>query len=318
MSGQGAPREKAERDRLPVASRRSSSASLALLTVLATTAIGAPPESPVDQSKTKLDTVTIQAQRERATLARRVKRFVSGITRVPFQDSLAQWEKENPICFEIAGMTRDYGAFTLNRLSKIAEAAGAPLAPDSCKPNFYVIATAVPDELVAAWSKHDFWIFGDAGPKRIDDFARASTPIRVWYNAMRYNADGTPCSGAWLFSTANAFEAPLCEGGGLIRWGTVRDLSSVIVLIDTRLTKGITLDQLAAYVAMVGLAEIRADAKVGDAPTILRLFSDSAHAPAQGLSTWDAAYLKALYHTDHSGRTQFLDVGKSMLEEIVP
>jgi len=76
--------------------------------------------------------------------------------------------------------------------------------------------------------------------------------------------------------------------------------------------------KLAAYVAMVGFAEIRADAKFGDAPTILRLFNDPAHAPAEGLSTWDAAYLKALYHTIHSDRTQFLDVGKSMLKEIAP
>lgn len=304
--------------RLRVTRRRTPRVSLALLTVLTTTAIWAAAEPPVDQSRSKLDTVTVEARRERAILARRVKKFVSGITRVPFQDSLAQWEKENPICFSIAGMTRAYGEFTLDRLSKIAAAAGAPLAPDSCKPNFYVIATAVPDELVTAWSKHNFWIFDHAGPKKIDDFATASTPIRVWYNVGRYNADGTVCAGASLFSTMNTLEAPYCEGGGVLQWGSVRDLSSVIVLIDTRSTKGITFDQLAAYIAMIGLAEIRADAKVGDAPTILRLFSDSAHAPAQGLSSWDAAYLKALYHTDHSGRTQFLDLGKSMVEEIVP
>lgn len=51
------------------------------------------------------------------------------------------------------------------------------------------------------------------------------------------------------------------------------------------------------FTAMVGLAKIRTDAKVGDGPTILRLFTDSGNAPALGLSTWDRAYLKALYHT---------------------
>lgn len=316
MSGPVATFEKAARGRSQATRRRAASA-LGLFTLLVTTAIGAPAESPPDQSRTKLDTVTVEAKRERAALARRVKKFVSGITRVPFQDSLAQWEKENPVCFAVAGMTRAYGEFTLNRLSRIAEAAGAPLAPDNCKPNFYVIATAVPTELVTAWSKHNFWIFGHVGAKKIDDFASASTPVRVWYNVGRYNADGTACTGASLASIMNPLEAPFCEGGGLIQWGTVRDLFSVIVLIDTRSTKGITFEQLAAYIAMVGLAEIRADANVGDAPTILRLFSDAAHAPAEGLSAWDTAYLKALYHTDHSGRTQFLDVGKSMVEEIV-
>jgi hypothetical protein len=38
----------------------------------------------------------------------------------------------------------------------------------------------------------------------------------------------------------------------------------VIVLIDARRVKGINFGQLAAYVAMVGLAEIRVDAKIGD------------------------------------------------------
>lgn len=318
MSGQGAPLEEAERGRLAATSRRTSSTSLALLTVLATTiAIGAPPEPPIDQSKTKLQTVTIEAQRKRAVLEHRVKKFVSGITKVPSKDSLAQWQKEIPICFAIAGMTREYGEFTLNRLSKIAKTAGAPLAPDSCKPNFYVVATAVPDELVTAWSEHDPGMFGDAGPKKIHDFATASTPIRALYNVALYNVDGTPCSyGSVLLAMSDP--VLICEGDGLIQWGAVRDLSSVIVLIDTRRTKGINFEQLAAYVAMVGLAEIRPDARVGDAPTILRLFSDSAHAPAQGLSTWDMAYLKALYHTDHSDRTQVLKMGHSMLKEIAP
>ena len=293
-----------------------------LLIVLATTAIGAAAEPPADQSKTKLHTVTVEAERERAVLEQRVKRFVSGITKVPFQDSLARWDKEVPICFSIAGMTRDYGEFVLHRLSKMAEAAGAPLAPDSCKPNFYVVATAVPDELVAAWGKHDPEIFGDASGKQIDEFATASTPIRVWYNVALYNADGTPCDYGSILqgSVLQAFSDPvlICEGGGLIQWGAVRDLSSVIVLIDTGRTKGITFEQLAAYIAMVGLAEIRTDARLGDAPTILRLFSDSAHAPAPSLTTWDAAYLKALYHTDHEDRTQVLKIGHSMVKEIVP
>ncbi|HLJ37612.1 MAG TPA: hypothetical protein VKT54_04290, partial [Steroidobacteraceae bacterium] len=189
MSGQWATLAEAELGRLPATSRRTSSASLALLTLLATAAIAAPPEPPSDQSKIKLETVTIEAQRERAILARRVRNFVSGITQVPFQDSLAQWQKEIPICFAIAGMTRDYGEFALNRLSQIADAAGAPLAPDSCKPNFYVVATSVPDELIAAWSKRNPSMFGDAGGIKIRRFLNGSTPIRVWYNAILYNGD---------------------------------------------------------------------------------------------------------------------------------
>jgi hypothetical protein len=286
------------------------SIGLLALSLLAVVATAAPPGPPTQQSKAELDEITVKAKRDRAMLERRVKTFVSGITATPFQNSLARWQKEIPICPAVAGMTHDHGEYMLSQLSQIAAAAGAPLAPERCKPNFYVIVTGVPDQLIAAWGKRNPWIFGNAGGKKIREFVAASTPIRVWYNAVFYNSDGTPCK--WVDGI------PFCAAGGHLRWGAVRDLSSVIVLVDTRRTTGITFGQLAAYIAMVGLAEIRADAKVGDAPTVLRLFTDSSHAPAGGMSTWDTAYLKALYQTDHDDLTQHLHIGLSMMKDVAP
>lgn len=294
----------------PSLNRRTWSAALAVMSLLAAVAAAAPPEAPTQQSETELKEITVQAKRDRATLELRVKTFVSGITRTPFQDSLARWQKEIPICPAVAGLTHDHGEYILSSLSQIAADAGAPLASESCKPNFYVIVTSVPDELIAAWSKRNPWMFGDAGGTKLRQFLTASAPIRVWYNAVFYNSDGTPCK--WVEGI------PFCAAGGHLRWGAVRDLSSVIVLIDTRRTTGINFGQLAAYVAMVGLAEIRVDAKVGDAPTILRLFADSANAPALGMSTWDTAYLKALYHTEHDDVTQHLALGLSMMKDVAP
>jgi hypothetical protein len=101
-------------------------------------------------------------------------------------------------------------------------------------------------------------------------------------------------------------------GGGL------RDLSSVIEVVDARLAKGVSFGQLAAYIAMVGLAQIKLDAKLGDAPTILQVFSNPAKAPPLGLSTWDQAYLKALYHSERPDNTQHLAIARSMVHEIAP
>jgi hypothetical protein len=98
----------------------------------------------------------------------------------------------------------------------------------------------------------------------------------------------------------------------------LRDLSSVILIVDARLTQGVSFGQLAAYLAMVGLAQIRLDTKLADAPTILQVFSGSGKAQLQGLSTWDQAYLKALYHTDRSDKTQRLAIARSIAHEIVP
>jgi hypothetical protein len=50
----------------------------------------------------------------------------------------------------------------------------------------------------------------------------------------------------------------------------------------------------------------------------LRLFTDSANAPDLGMSTWDAAYLKAPYHTDHIARTQLLAMDESIVKDVAP
>jgi hypothetical protein len=317
MRGQGTALEKPERwrRRLPAPNRRTGSAAVAALSLLAAVATAAPPGPSTQQSELGLKEITVEAQRERAAFERRVKTFVLGITTAPYQESLARWQEENPICPQVAGLPHDDGEYFLSRLSQIAAAAGASLAPERCRPNFFVIVTSVADELAAAWSKRYPRMFDNANGNKVRQFLTASTPIRAWYNTRLFNQNGTPC----IPLPSGYFRGILsCEPDSHFSFGGVRDLTSVIVLVDAGRVKGIKYGQLAAYIAMVGLAEIRVDAKTGDAPTILHLFTDSANAPALGMSAWDAAYLKALYHTRHDDRTQLLALKTSMTKELAP
>jgi hypothetical protein len=77
----------------------------------------------------------------------------------------------------------------------------------------------------------------------------------------------------------------------------LREIYSVIVAVDAERIKGLTIGQLTDYIAMVGLVRIREDADPGDAPTILRLFTSSAPAQPEGLTSWDRAFLRELYDT---------------------
>jgi hypothetical protein len=284
-------------------------AALVALLLLATSVKADPPAKPPEQPPgTKLETITVKAKRDRAILEQRVDKFVYGITVTPFEDSIARWQTRTPICPLVAGLSHDDGEYMLSRLSQIATTAGASLAPESCRPNFYVIVTSVPDELIAAWSKRNHFLFGNAGGTKIRRFMTASTPVRVWYNVQLTDRDGTPCP--------VMFGLPICPADGHFAFGTVRDLASVIMLIDARLAKGISFGQLSGYVAMNGLAEIRVHAKVGDAPSILRLFSDPKSAPPLGLSPWDAAYLRAIYHTQQHDKTQLLAVKEAMVNDV--
>ena len=298
----------------------------ATLSLLAFRAIGGPPPAPIP--KTDIDTITVEAARERERVSQKVSQFVSAIAVRRRDQSLANWQREIPICLLVAGLPRGDGEYMLTRLSQIAASAGAPLAPQHCKPNLYVIVTSEPDALLKAWNERDVRLFDngdDHGGAEIRQFLDAKLAIRAWYNVEIYNADGTPLrDSGGIGSGLNAAGAAALNGQRMnsgatatrIRFNDVRNLSSAIVLVDAARAKGVSFGQLAAYVSMVGLAEIKIDPAVSGTPSILQLFSDMAKPAPTGLTEWDEAFLKGLYHTDHLDQHQILSVKTSMVEDL--
>ena len=253
-----------------------------------------------------LASVTVEGTRQKEILRRQLTSYIWSITQ-PNGAPLGRWQRYAPLCPLVAGLPHDDGEYLLKRLSQIAAAAGAPLAPEHCKVNLYVVLTSQPDALIKAWSNRDPWMFDDRshqGGTIIHRFLNAKTAARAWYNVFYTGTDGLP--EAMMSNSAHAW-------GGI-----VHDLWSAIIVIDASRAKGVGYGQLAAYIGMIGLAEIRLDAKLGSAPTILQLFSDPEKAPSQGLSTWDRAFLKALYNTNPSDKSQRLAIARSMTQEIAP
>jgi hypothetical protein len=291
----------------------------AALSLLAFRAIGASP--PSSTPKGEIEAITVEAARERERVAQQVNQFVSAIAVKRRDQSLANWQREMPICPLVAGLPRGEGEYVLTRLSQIAAAAGAPLAPQHCKPNLFVVVTSEPDALLKAWNKRDIYLFDngdDHGGTEIRQFLNAKSPIRAWYNVELFNDDGTPLNymdttpGLGLQGARKNVHARASR----ISFDDVRDLWSVIVLIDASRAKGVSYGQLAAYVGMVGLAEIKIDVTVSSAPSILQLFSDIAKPAPTGLTEWDEAFLKGLYHSDHFDQQQILAIKSSMAKDI--
>jgi len=75
--------------------------------------------------------------------------------------------------------------------------------------------------------------------------------------------------------------------------------------------------QVAAYVSMIGLVQLRPQANVTDVPTILNLFTDTAKAPP-GLTAWDESFLKAVYQTRITDRTQLAAIKTAMVQDVAP
>jgi hypothetical protein len=274
-------------------------------------------QTPNETPPPHLDTITVEAARHRELVEHQVNAFVAHIAVKPYDSSLARWQTVVPVCPLVAGLGRDDGEFILARLSKIAAAAGAPLARAHCRPNLFIVVSADPDGLLNAWGKRDVWMFGneaDQGGTKIRKFLSANSPIRVWYNAELYSTEGTPLGNNEALG-GNERRTNLRAEATRLVFNETRDLTSALVMVDGPRAKGVNFGQLAAYIAMIGLAEIRSDA-AADAPSILNLFSGPEEARPAGLSTWDEAFLKALYHTRHTDKQQVAEIKTEMMQDI--
>lgn len=300
---------------------RTAALSASAVVALLLSSIGAaadpqPEAASVEQPVSKpegalLDTVTVEAARER--LERQISTFVSSITLRSWTESLARWQV--PICPFVGGLPNDMGEFVRGRVSQIAKEAGVPIAPQDCAPNFIVVMTTEPEALLRKWwAQEPGLIDEDRGAGGTQRFLQTTRPVRVWYNA---------CSGSPDAATSFSLKGgPRCSEGGVLgsrlTWGAVNLIYSAVVVVDLTQIRDLTIGQLTDYVAMIGLAEIRSDPALREAPTILNLFAETGTARPLGLSSWDQAFLRSLYATDLEKVTQLSDIKLRMARDLLP
>jgi hypothetical protein len=297
--------------------RTSVAVLAAALWVATSLADAASQANPASASREKTEEEVI-VEGKRIELERRVYDFVSGVTHRGYMtESLARWNK--PICPLVAGIPSAQGEFILSQVSKAAKAAGAPIAGRKCKPNFHVVLTYDPDELMRLWRKRAPRLFGAASPTEVRRVMGQARPVRVWYNAWEKCGDGEQggvSTGANL-SDAWSFMGDCQIKDTRLQWNYVVPILSVVVIVDIDDIKGVKIGPLADYIAMVGLTKVDFYADLRDAPTILRLFPVSTDVAPQGMSEWDRAFLKGLYTTSQLSRFQRSEIARQMVSGFV-
>jgi hypothetical protein len=267
--------------------------------------------NPVAGTPTELTEVIVSARREaeQARLAARIAAFVNGVTAFSPGDGapgLAQWHA--PVCPLVSGLPREKGELILAHISDIARAANVPLAGEHCRPNLYVYMTSRPKELLQGMEKRDFaFTFGvDALPLVVENFIGTPRTVRVWYHINREDDAAV---------TGNVFRGPLHYV-----------FARIFVIVDQRRLGAASLGQVADYIGLVALAQVKQGARLDGAPTILSLFDRAQPAAPGSMSDWDRAYLKSLYETDvrtfHPfelrSKEQLEEIAQSMVKEINP
>jgi hypothetical protein len=273
------------------------------------------------QSSAPTEEVTVTATR--AQLAPRVSKFVNQIAASHNDEGLPRWQ--DPVCPLITGLVREEGEFMLGRISEIARASGVPLAGERCRPNLFIFVTSQPMQLLRVMDQHKrMVIFGDATPTVVDEFINTPRPVRVWYDTSIRTPEGTP-------PKQGLPNAAQVLGGGLQGVRVYNDndrtshmllsktwsFSDVYVIVDQARLQAVARGQFADYVAMVGLAQIKPEAHLGDAQTILKLFDGAPQAAPAGLSEWDQSFLKSLYSTEQISKAQRSHIANSIVREVL-
>jgi hypothetical protein len=297
--------------------------ALAMLADARAATAAEPAATPAASKSEALPEVIVSAQR--AELVPRVSNFVYQVAALEDQESLPRWQE--PVCPLVTGLPRQEGEFVLGRISEIARAAAVPLAGEHCRPNLYILVTRQPQQLLQAMAKRNFAVtFGpDALPTVVDEFIANPRPVRVWYSSGMKTPEGAAMhAGApnfTLISNGAMTGAPRVyndsERSSHLLLSHVWALSVVYEVVDQDRLQGVSRGQFADYVAMVGLADIKPGAHLGDAPTILKLFDGAPQTAPAGISDWDQAFLKSLYATEQRSKLQRNQIARSIVSEIV-
>lgn len=158
------------------------------------------------------------------------------------------------------------------------------------------------------------------------DFINSTEPIRVWYNTtlgcgIKSRVRQPPTISVNNFVLPGVFAPPGCDPShgvdSHLSYGSSRSsISTAIVVVDGRRMKGVTMEQMADYIALVGLADVRPGSNSLPVPSILRLFGHGS--PPQALTPWDRALLYSLYNTNQMSKLQVQEVEITMTRHLAP
>ena len=267
--------------------------------------------APVDPAAVDLGDVEVTGR----PLDSMIRSFVNEVAEPNRRRGLARWEGN--ICVGVANLRAEPAQYIADRVSTIAGDLGLRPGDPGCAPNVIVIASDQPSALAEELTRERRRAFrmGGAGMDRggdaLEDFIASQAPVRWWQLSMPVNSENgaravrlpgeckASCDSETGVASPNDY-APTINVFAASRLSTqiVDELFRTVVILDVDQVSGVSTEQLAAYVAMVTLAQIDPEADTSGYATILNLFDDPEATP--GLTDWDRAYLAGLYDAERT------------------
>lgn len=263
---------------------------------------------PVDPSAVfRLEDVVVEGRRLEEAAALYVDQVVAPARgRGP-----ARWD--DGVCVGAANFSPEIAQYLVDHVSDVARELGLRAHEPPCHPSILIMGAADGADFARDLIERRprLFIVGGAGMDRgragLEAFRTGERAVRWWHVSIPVDEETghiavrLPGLYAQTYSDQNPkrnFEehfAPQTRRNFASRLREpYRDvMKRSFVIIDADLTGGISLQQLADYVAFVALAQVDPQADLSRFDSVLNLFT--AGSSVAGLSPWDRAYLEGLY-----------------------
>ena len=244
------------------------------------------------------------------TLREATEEFVGEVAAPVRRRGMGRWH--GGVCVGSANLTPEVSQFLVDRVSDVARDLGLVAGAPGCHPSILVVAATDSDRFAREFVEMRPALFRpggsgmDRGGAALRRFLAADAPVRWWAVSQPTDADtGQPavrmpgqCNRSCIGSGSAMDYAPITAVRSAARLSSQyrQDIKRTFVIVDVDKLGGVTLAQLADYIAFVSLAQVDPEADTARYDTILNLF-DSPGA-VDGLTGWDTAYLRGLYESE--------------------
>lgn len=258
-------------------------------------------------AQTGRDPIVVQSERLTPVVAReRASAFVRTTGVAASETPAARWN--DPVCPRVLGLTPEGARSAENMIRAMALRVGAQLAPEPCDSNIVISFTPDAAAVVREIERREPRRLAELNPTERRALLEGSAPVRWWHTSEVRDTSG---SNGGQGRTSQATSTPATHDGSgagsdlaadvptsmrysnsIISTYALRSLLSATVIIDQDAVMGRRLNAIAAYAAMVALAEIR-PLEVNPEGSILSLFT--AAEPPNQLTAQDIGFLRTLY-----------------------
>lgn len=289
--------------------------ALALAAALASTPVqtspvAAPSPLPQEEGAVRLEDVEVTGRR----LDSVIRDFINEVAAPNYNRGLARWS--DSVCVGAAYLSNDAAQYLVDRVSAVADDLKLKIGAPGCTPNILIVATDDANRLAQDMvdrSPRSFRAGGsgmDRGGAELRRFVQSDRPVRWWQVSTPYDtetgmrATRVPGDGSdngnpgQVLMYAPSSRTPIASR----LTSHIQDkIFSTIILVDVNKLNGLSIDQLADYIAMVSFAQIDPASDTSRYASILNLFADPQ--AATGLTQWDKAYLAGLYDAQRTLRS---------------